>query len=52
MEKGQIVQGKFFLKIPMNEIKSYKEKVVIGLVNSKGKVIDKYETSFSAPFKY
>ena len=52
MEKGQIIQGKFFLKIPMDEVKSYKEKVVIGLVNQKGKVIDKYETSFSAPFKY
>ena len=52
MEKGQIIQGKFFLKIPMNEVKSYKEKVIIGLVNQKGKVIDKYETSFSAPFKY
>ena len=52
LEKGQIIQGKFYLKIPMNEVKSYKEKIVIGLVNDKGKVIDKYETSFSAPFKY
>lgn len=52
LEKGQILQGKFYLKIPMNEVTSYKEKVVIGLVNEKGKVIDKYETSFSAPFKY
>ena len=33
-------------------IPKYGEKVVIGLVNQKGKVIDKYETSFSAPFKY
>ena len=52
LEKGQIVQGKFYLKVPTSEVKSYKEKVVIGLINKKGKVIDKYETSFSAPFKY
>ena len=52
LEKGQIVQGKFYLKVPTSAVKSYKEKVVIGLINKKGKVIDKYETSFSAPFKY
>lgn len=52
LNKGEIIQGKFYLKIPQNEVKSYKEKIVIGLVNEKGKVIDKYETSFSSPYKY
>ena len=52
LNKGEIIQGKFYLKIPQNEVKSYKEKIVIGLVDEKGKVIDKYETSFSSPYKY
>ena len=50
LNKGEILQGKFYLKIPKNEVKSYKELVVIGLVNEDGKVIDKYKTSFSAPY--
>lgn len=52
LEKGGIVQGKFKLKIPKNEVTSYKERITIGLVNDKGEIIDKYKTSFSAPFKY
>ena len=52
LSKGEILQGKFYLKIPKDEVKSYKEAVVIGLVNEKGKVIDKYKTSFSSPYKY
>lgn len=50
--KGEIIQGKFYLKIPMDEVSSYKEKIIIGLVNENGKIIDRYETSFSAPYKY
>ena len=52
LDKGEIIQGKFYLKIPQSEVKSYKELVVIGLMDEKGKVIDKYETSFSSPYKY
>ena len=52
LSKGEILQGKFYLKIPKDEVKSYKESVVIGLINEKGKVIDKYKTSFSSPYKY
>ena len=51
LNKGEILQGKFYLKIPKNEVKSYKELVIIGLVNEDGKVIDEYKTSFSAPYK-
>ncbi len=52
LEKGGIVQGKFRLKIPQDEVNSYKEPITIGLMNENGKIIDKYETSFSAPYKY
>lgn len=52
LNKGEIIQGKFYIKIPKNEVKSYKELIVVGLVNEKGKVIDKYKTSFSSPYKY
>ncbi len=51
LNKGEIIQGKFYLKIPQSEVKSYKELVKIGLVNEEGKVIDTYETSFSTPYK-
>lgn len=51
LNKGEIIQGKFYLKIPQSEVKSYKELIVIGLVDQNGKVIDKYETSFSSPYK-
>lgn len=51
LNKGEILQGKFYLKIPQNEVKSYKELVIIGLVNKDGKIIDEYKTSFSAPYK-
>lgn len=49
--KGEVLQGKFYLKIPKNEVKSYKELITIGLVNEQGKIIDEYKTSFSAPYK-
>ncbi|WP_395090834.1 cytochrome c oxidase accessory protein CcoG [Vaginella massiliensis] len=52
LKKGEIAQGKFKLKIPANEVKSYKELVEIGIKNTDGKVIDKYEISFSGPYKY
>lgn len=52
LKKGEIAQGKFRLKIPQKAVKSYKEPVEISVVNEKGKVIDKYETSFSGPYKY
>ena len=51
LNKGEIIQGKFYLKIPQSEVKSYKELVKIGLVDENGKVIDTYETSFSSPYK-
>ncbi len=50
LNKGEIIQGKFYLKIPKNEVKSYKEMVEVGLVNEAGKVIDTYKMSFSAPY--
>ncbi len=52
LSKGEIIQGRFYLKIPMDEVTSYKEKIIIGLVNENGQIIDRYETSFSAPYKY
>jgi len=51
LNKGEILQGKFYLKIPMDKVKSYKELITVGLVNEEGKVIDEYQTSFSAPYK-
>lgn len=51
IQSGQLIEGKAIISIPKDDISSYKEKIEIEVLNEDNKVIDKYTTSFAAPFK-
>lgn len=51
IQTGQQIEGKALISIPKESITSYKEKIVIEVLNEENKVIDEYTTSFAAPFK-
>lgn len=52
VKKGELKQGYVNVKIPQTNLSSYKEKVILELVDEKGKPIDSFEISFMAPFSY
>lgn len=52
VKKGELKQGYVNVKIPKNNLSSYKEKVMLELVDENNKVIDTFEISFMAPFSY
>ncbi|MDD3772509.1 MAG: cytochrome c oxidase accessory protein CcoG [Weeksellaceae bacterium] len=47
--KGSVQQGVVEVSIPVEGIKSYKEKIVLKALDQQGKELDDYATSFSAP---
>lgn len=47
--RGSVEQGVVEISIPREDLKSYKEKVVLIAVDENGKELDDYVTSFSAP---
>lgn len=47
---GQQIEGKMIISIPKNSLSSYKERIVIDVLDEEGKVIDTYKTSFAGPF--
>lgn len=49
LPKGSISQGSVEVRIPREDLKSYKERVVMIAVDENGKELDDYSTSFSAP---
>ncbi|MFV0305258.1 MAG: cytochrome c oxidase accessory protein CcoG [Moheibacter sp.] len=49
VQGGEIQQGAVEVEIPREELKSYKERVVMIAVDEEGKEMDDYQTSFSAP---
>lgn len=49
VQGGDVQQGAVEILIPRKEISNYKEKVVVVAVDSNGKEMDDYITSFSAP---
>lgn len=51
MQPGDEVQGNMMIKIPKNQLKSYKERIEIQLVDENDNVIDSHQTSFAAPFQ-
>lgn len=50
LTKGAIKQGTVEVRIPRTDVTSYKERVVMKAVDSEGKELDDYSTSFAAPF--
>ena len=50
IQSGQKIDGKAVISIPKEDLSSYKEKIIIEVRNEENKVIDKYSTSFAAPF--
>ncbi|MGP6601836.1 cytochrome c oxidase accessory protein CcoG [Ornithobacterium rhinotracheale] len=52
LEPGKQVQGKMIISIPKHELKSYKAKITINVLDENNKLIDSYRTSFSAPYKF
>ena len=50
LTKGNVQQGVVEIRIPIDDISSYKEPVTIVAVDEKGKELDDYLTSFSAPY--
>ena len=51
VQPGKLVQGKMLISIPKDELSSYKERIVIDVLDQNNKLIDTYKTSFSAPFQ-
>ncbi|MGI9526453.1 MAG: 4Fe-4S dicluster domain-containing protein, partial [Weeksellaceae bacterium] len=50
IQPGQQIEGKAVISIPKKDISSYKEGIIIEVLDENDKVIDTYETSFAAPF--
>lgn len=50
IQPGQQIEGKMIISIPKKDISSYKEKIEIEVLDKNDKVIDRYTTSFAAPF--
>lgn len=50
LTKGNVQQGVVEVKIPMDDLSSYKEPVIMRALDEDGKVLDEYLTSFSAPY--
>ncbi len=51
LKKDQITKGTVNLSFPEKEIKLSKQKVKIGVYDTKGELLDSFETSFEGPFK-
>ena len=51
LKKDQITKGSVNLSFPEKEIKLSKQKVKIGVYDTKGELLDSFETSFEGPFK-
>lgn len=49
LERGKVSQGSVMVTIPLEDVKTYKERVVFVAVDENGKELDDYTTSFSAP---
>src|SRR5690606_10561545 len=49
LTKGNVQQGVVEVRIPQDDVHSYKERVVMTAVDREGKELDDYTTSFSAP---
>jgi len=49
LTKGNVQQGVVEVRIPQDDVHSYKERVVMTAVGPDGKEMDDYTTSFSAP---
>lgn len=48
---GQEIQGKMTISIPQEDVKSYKERIRINVLDENNKIVDSYSTSFAAPFR-
>ncbi|CAI9428777.1 cytochrome c oxidase accessory protein CcoG [Candidatus Ornithobacterium hominis] len=51
MQPGGEIQGNMVIKIPREQLRSYKERIEIELVDENNKLIDSHKTSFAAPFQ-
>lgn len=51
VQKDNMAKGSINISFPEKEVKSSKQKIVIGVYNEKGEMIDSYETYFEGPFK-
>ncbi len=50
LQKAELKQGSMKVMIPKNEVHSYKEKIEFELVDQNNQKIDRFTSSFSAPF--
>lgn len=50
LTKGNVQQGVVEIRIPKEDVSSYKEPVTVVAVDENGKELDDYLTSFSAPY--
>ena len=50
LTKGNVQQGVVEIRIPKEDVSSYKDPVTVVAVDENGKELDDYLTSFSAPY--
>lgn len=51
VERDAVEKGTIRVSFPEKEIKSSKQKIIIGVYNEKGELLDSYETYFEGEFK-
>lgn len=51
LKRDQIIKGSANISFPQSEIKSSKQNITVGVYDTKGNLIDTYDTYFEGPFQ-